>query len=62
MSGTPVGELDLRHITDRVEAVGGTLAVTSAGGRTTIDLVAPASPDLIALPPQAVPAAAVTGA
>ncbi len=61
MSGTHVGELDLRHIRDRVEAVGGTLAVTESAGRTLIDLAAPASPDGLAAPPHAVPTAALTG-
>ena len=60
VSGTLVSGLDLRHITDRVEAVGGTLAVTSVAGRTVIDLFAPASPDGFALPAQEVPTPAVT--
>ncbi len=60
VTGTHVSELDLRHLTDRVEAVGGTVSVTSSGGRTRIDLLAPAGPGPRPDPLVAV-ATAVTG-
>ena len=44
VSGTHDGELPMRHMRDRVEAVGGSVSVVDHDGGVTLDIRAPATP------------------